>query len=430
MDITEVEKPRRIVSGIRADGSSYLARVEKVEEIDYRFNTPPAPAAPGAAGDRTYSGGSTRFFRIWGSDRLPIPLPTDGRAPFFEFGPSADETPEALRRSATCPPPLGLRVSWSKTVPGAVHPPPSRMHFTETTDLVFFMSGGHGEILEEGELILRAGDVFVQNGTMHSHEGVGDETTVIGWVLLGALSSGWTPPPERLHGVSGPLGGWRRGETREKEPMAPWTAPSPPPGSYPDRDRKPVPITELQRPRRVVSGTNAAGRSYYARVEEVEEIDYEALGRRPSGESGVQSWRLWQGDRLPDLLPTAGLTPPVKGQPGPEETPELLRRLPLEPDTLGYIATMSKIAPAGEQTPFHWHTSMDVIFMMAGELDYLLDGGDRISLRPGDVVIQNGTNHAWHNRGRVPAVLGTVSVGAAWFGPTPPREQHLGRRSG
>jgi quercetin dioxygenase-like cupin family protein len=416
MDITEVEQPRRIVTGIGEDGKSYLARVEDVEELDYPLNTPPAPVVPGAEPNRAYSGGSSKFFRIWGSDRLPVPLPNDGQTPFFEFGPTPQETPAALRRSATCPPPLGFRIGWSRSVPGEEHPPPSRMHFTETTDIVFVLSGRHGEILEDGEVILRAGDVFVQNGTMHSHEGIGDEVTVIGWVLVGALSTGWTPPVDKLHGVSGPLGGWRRGETREKQPMEPWTAPSPPPGRYEDADVVPPPISELQRPRRVVTGTNDAGRSYYSRIEDADELDYVALGSPPPEQSGVRTWRMWQSDRLPDLLPTDGLTPPLATPVGPDNVPAALRSLPTKPAPLGYVATMTKIEPSTEPGPFHQHVSVDAIFVMAGEVEYLLDGGDTITLQPGDVVIQNGANHAWHNRGSTPAVLGSVCFGAAWFG--------------
>jgi quercetin dioxygenase-like cupin family protein len=175
-----------------------------------------------------------------------------------------------------------------------------------------------------------------------------------------------------------------------------------------------VPVGDIERPRRVVSGTNSAGRSYYARVEDVDAID------APPGAEGVQTWQMWRGDRLPDLLPTDGLTPPFGDAIDTEQTPEALRRSSLRPEPLGYVASVSKIAPTAGPSRFHWHTSLDVIFVMAGELEYLLDGGDRIDLRPGDVVIQHGSNHAWHNSGNVPAVLGTASIGAAWFGPAPP----------
>jgi mannose-6-phosphate isomerase-like protein (cupin superfamily) len=403
--IADVERPRRIVTGIRSDGTSYVARCELADEIDYALTSPPAPPDPDNTADKSYSGGGTRFFRIWGSDRLPIPLPNDGRAPFLEFGPAPEETPAALARSATCPPPLGVRVGWSRSVPGERPSPPSRMHFTETTDVVFILSGRQGEILDDGDLVLRAGDVFIQNGTHHSHEGFGTEPTVIGWVLVGALSTGWTPGAEKLHGVSGPLGGWRRGETREKEPMAPWTAPSPPPGRYDDCETESVDVATLDRPRRVVTGTNAEGRSYYSRVELVDAVQDGAHERYP----------MWRGDRLPDLLPTDGTTPPLAPPVAASEVETALRRS-AEPAPLGYVASIVKIAPAGEPSAFEQRATMDVAFVMAGEVALLLDGGEEVELRAGDVLVQNGTRHAWHNRGDAPAVLGVTSFGGAWFG--------------
>src|SRR5258707_470011 len=103
MEIGSVRRPRRIVTGLREDGVSYLARVEEVEEIDYALALPGGPhgergVEPDPDADR---GG---FFRIWGADQLPIPLPSDGKAPVFDTKPGADETPEALRRSTTMPP--------------------------------------------------------------------------------------------------------------------------------------------------------------------------------------------------------------------------------------------------------------------------------------------------------------------------------------
>jgi hypothetical protein len=47
------------------------------------------------------------------------------------------------------------------------------------------------------------------------------------------------------------------------------------------------------------------------------------------------------------------------------------------------------------------------------ELDYFeLDDGFEVRLGTGDVVIQNGTRHAWRNRGSEPCVMAFVSVGA------------------
>jgi mannose-6-phosphate isomerase-like protein (cupin superfamily) len=41
-----------------------------------------------------------------------------------------------------------------------------------------------------------------------------------------------------------------------------------------------------------------------------------------------------------------------------------------------------------------------------------LDNGAEVTLKPGDIVVQNGTRHRWHNRGDTVARLLSVTVGA------------------
>lgn len=60
----------------------------------------------------------------------------------------------------------------------------------------------------------------------------------------------------------------------------------------------------------------------------------------------------------------------------------------------------------------HRTDTLDVIVMVKGEVDMLLDDGEARSLRPGDVVIQRATNHAWVNRGTETALLVAVLIKA------------------
>ena len=41
-----------------------------------------------------------------------------------------------------------------------------------------------------------------------------------------------------------------------------------------------------------------------------------------------------------------------------------------------------------------------------------LDAGNEVTLAPGDVVVQNGTRHAWRNRSTSPATMLFVLIGA------------------
>jgi mannose-6-phosphate isomerase-like protein (cupin superfamily) len=59
----------------------------------------------------------------------------------------------------------------------------------------------------------------------------------------------------------------------------------------------------------------------------------------------------------------------------------------------------------------HKTKTMDYIILLSGEVTMLLDEGE-VDLKPFDVVIQRGTNHAWINRGQEPAVLAGIMIDA------------------
>ncbi len=58
----------------------------------------------------------------------------------------------------------------------------------------------------------------------------------------------------------------------------------------------------------------------------------------------------------------------------------------------------------------HKTNSLDVIVLVRGEVDMLLDDGEAKHLKSGDVVIQQATNHAWINRGNETALLVAILV--------------------
>ncbi len=61
----------------------------------------------------------------------------------------------------------------------------------------------------------------------------------------------------------------------------------------------------------------------------------------------------------------------------------------------------------------HKTDSLDVIILVKGAVDMLLDHGEAEALKPGDVVIQRATNHAWVNRGSETALLVAVLINGA-----------------
>ncbi len=59
----------------------------------------------------------------------------------------------------------------------------------------------------------------------------------------------------------------------------------------------------------------------------------------------------------------------------------------------------------GARHPFmHRTDSVDYSIVLSGEI-YMMMDEDEFKLTAGDVVIQQGTNHAWSNRGSEPCMI-------------------------
>ena len=65
----------------------------------------------------------------------------------------------------------------------------------------------------------------------------------------------------------------------------------------------------------------------------------------------------------------------------------------------GSVLRITEFGP-GFVSPMHRTLSTDYAVVLSGMLDLVLDGGEVVTLQPGDTVIQRGTNHAWHNPSR------------------------------
>ena len=61
--------------------------------------------------------------------------------------------------------------------------------------------------------------------------------------------------------------------------------------------------------------------------------------------------------------------------------------------------------------PAHKTETVDYIILLKGEVTLLLDLEER-ELKPFDVVVQRGTNHAWINKGSEPALLAVILIDA------------------
>jgi hypothetical protein len=173
----------------------------------------------------------------------------------------------------------------------------------------------------------------------------------------------------------------------------------------------------LRAPRRIVTALGADGRSYIARVEEVPPAVSQALPSDVQARSyphGVPDVRVvWDCDELPVVLPADPDVGPSGVLPGPR----------------GVRVSVTILAPGWEGEVF-WSSRVDILWVMAGELTYVTDNGDEIVVGAGDLVVQNGVNKGFSNRGPVPVQMGAVMCGAVQSGPTPPPERYHGPEGG
>lgn len=110
--------------------------------------------------------------------------------------------------------------------------------------------------------------------------------------------------------------------------------------------------------------------------------------------------------------------------PAAGETTLLLVTFP--PDSVRTAPTFDRAAAGVESKKLHpglaesfepdapgMHTTetVDYGILLEGELSLELDGGATKRLNPHDIVIQNGTRHAWRNSSRRPATMPFVLIG-------------------
>ena len=79
-------------------------------------------------------------------------------------------------------------------------------------------------------------------------------------------------------------------------------------------------------------------------------------------------------------------------------------------DGSGRAAALDKVH-AARHPGFHKTNSIDYAIVLSGEIHALMEDGE-VLLKQGDVLVQRGTNHAWSNRSKAPAILAFVLIDA------------------
>ena len=158
--------------------------------------------------------------------------------------------------------------------------------------------------------------------------------------------------------------------------------------------------------RRVITGDDASGQSVVI------------LDGGPSSQSGAPDlgglFEIWEDSATAPLDPKAhddlGATRPVLGpRPGNVQvrwfviapTPDGVPKASLDAAVRERFAGFDGLHHIIDQTRhpgMHETHSMDVICLLQGEASLILESGET-RLKPGQVVIQRGTNHAWQAHG-------------------------------
>lgn len=117
-------------------------------------------------------------------------------------------------------------------------------------------------------------------------------------------------------------------------------------------------------------------------------------------QSGVAFVEMWSTGATP--------APVAADEPDPTVGPV---RIP--PPSGGTRIRVNEFQPGhlvdGRQSRWHRTETVDYGIMISGELVLMLEDRE-VVLRPGDVVVQRGTNHAWANRGDEVARIAFVLV--------------------
>ncbi len=177
--------------------------------------------------------------------------------------------------------------------------------------------------------------------------------------------------------------------------------------------------------RRVVTGRGTTGKSIF--LSDGQPLRVVTFDNSP----GIVFVELWATENTPslpvtqDIDPTVAMTSFVPGPLGTRlrmvrfpPTQEVTDALPNGPNPLAFEREFAMKAPGlaeafeAENAGFHRTQTIDYGIVLSGELWLELDDGSEVHLKPGDCVIQNGTRHAWHNRGREACLMAFVMIGA------------------
>ncbi len=148
--------------------------------------------------------------------------------------------------------------------------------------------------------------------------------------------------------------------------------------------------------RRIITGHDASGRAVIVADEAVAGTGLAEDG----GRTNATFFQLWATHEMPVALDDAAMERQRQGS------------LTTILGTGGGSVLRIGVLEPGTRSPMHRTESLDYGICLEGECDMELDGGDVVTVRAGDVIIQRGTNHVWHNRSDAPCRFAWILLDA------------------
>jgi mannose-6-phosphate isomerase-like protein (cupin superfamily) len=170
------------------------------------------------------------------------------------------------------------------------------------------------------------------------------------------------------------------------------------------------------RSRRVVTGHDKSGKAVILR-DDVPEVHVRAR-------TGTLTQQMWITDNIPaEEVTAADPTGKIKGT-NPPLAGSIFRILEIPAESSYKPRTEAdaeehrkntgvEVGPLGKgkHPAMHRTRSIDYALILKGEIDMMLDDSE-VHCREGDVLIQQGTDHAWANRGDKPCTIAFILIGA------------------
>jgi quercetin dioxygenase-like cupin family protein len=147
--------------------------------------------------------------------------------------------------------------------------------------------------------------------------------------------------------------------------------------------------------RRIVTGHDAKGKAIVTTDEKLQAVS--RLGR-----PHIAGCEIWSTDRMPVDNSEAADAAQRTGY---------VKRYNYVGTGQGTVIRITEFAP-GAPKFMHRTETVDYALLLSGECDLELDSGEIVHMKPGDVVVQRGTMHAWVNNGPAPCVFAFILIDA------------------